>query len=70
MPLLQYIRKFGKKDSENYWKSELIIAEFLFINHFITPAIEHAEIAYSASPETAKLQIAETIAFMKRIKKE
>jgi hypothetical protein len=65
MPLLRYIHKFRKKDCENFWKSEWMIAEFLFTKNFIDIALEHAETAYSASPETIKPQIAEMISFMK-----
>jgi protein disulfide-isomerase len=64
MPLLQYIHKFGKKDPKNLWKGELMIAEFLFTKNFIVKALEHAEAAYSAAPDTAKLQIAKTISMM------
>jgi hypothetical protein len=64
-PLLKYIRKFGKKDLENYWKSELLIAEFLYSNKRIPFALEHAEAAYLSSPESAKPQIAEMISSIK-----
>ncbi len=66
IPLLQYVHQFGKKDVENYWKGELMIAEFLYSNKFTLTALEHAEAAYLTSPEAAKLQIAETISFMKQ----
>jgi hypothetical protein len=66
IPLLKYVRQFGKKDTENYWKSELMIAEFLYSNKFTLLALEHAEAAYLASSEEAKAQIAETISFMKQ----
>ncbi len=66
-PLLQYIHQFGKKDVENYWKSELMISKFLYGNEFILPALEHAEAAYLTSPETAKPQIAETISLMREL---
>jgi len=63
-PLLQYIRKFGKKDVENYWKSELMVAEFLYDHKAIVNALEHARIAYLESPEAIKPQIAKTICYM------
>jgi hypothetical protein len=66
MPLLQYIHQFGKKDVENYWKSEWMIAEFLYSKKFILPALEHAEAAYLSSSEEVKPQIAETITLMKQ----
>jgi hypothetical protein len=65
-PLLQYVHRFGKKDVENYWKSELMIAEFLYRNKLILSALEHAEAAYQSSPETTKPQIAEMISLMKQ----
>lgn len=66
LPLLQYVHRFGKKDVENYWKSEWMIAEFLYSHQFILFALEHAEAAYRSSPEAARQQIAETIALMKQ----
>lgn len=66
MPLVQYIKRFGKKDAENYWKSELMIAEFLYTHQLNSAALEHAEAAYMESPEAMKPQIAETIAYMKK----
>lgn len=68
MPLLHYIHRFGKKDRENYWKSELMIAKFLCDHQCISTAIEHAEIAYLESPVAIKPQIAETISYLKSMK--
>jgi hypothetical protein len=65
-PLLKYIQAFGKKDPENYWKSEWMVAEFLYTKNLIDPALEHAYAAYSAAPESEKMQIAETISFFQR----
>jgi hypothetical protein len=65
MPLLRYIHKFGKKDAENYWKSEWMIAEFLYHHHFTSNALEHAEIAYLECPDAIKPQITEAISYMK-----
>jgi protein disulfide-isomerase len=65
IPLLHYIHKFGKKDPENLWKSELMIADFLFTKNFAATALEHAETAYSAAPDEVKPQIGETISFMR-----
>lgn len=65
-PLIRYIQKFGKKDPENYWKSELLIAEFLFTKNAFALALEHAETAYSEAPEFFKPQVLETISLIKR----
>jgi hypothetical protein len=65
-PLLEYVRLFGKKDPENLWRVEAMIAEFLFAKNFVGLALEHAQLAYAAASELDKEQIAEMIAFMKR----
>ena len=65
-PLLKYIQAFGKKDPENYWKSEWLIAEFLYTKNLIARALEHASAAYSAAPDSEKAQIAETVCFFQR----
>lgn len=62
-PLLKYIQAFGRKDRENYWKSEWMVAEFLYTKNIIDPALEHAYAAYAAAPDLEKPQIAETISF-------
>jgi hypothetical protein len=60
-PLSKYILRFGKKDSENYWKAEWLITEFLFGHGSMASALEHAEMAYQASPLLVRPQLAETI---------
>ncbi len=64
-PLFQFLRKYGKADKENYWKAELMIAEYLFSKNFTKQALDHAEVSYSAAPDSAKSQIMATIAHMK-----
>jgi len=60
-PLARYIQRFGKKDLENYWKAEWMVAEFLFSRGWTVQALEHAEIAYHASPSSVRPQLAETM---------
>lgn len=64
IPLFRYLEKFGKKDPENYWKCELLIAEYFYSYRSMAPALEHAHAAYASAPDFAKQQIAETIALM------
>lgn len=65
-PLLRYVHGIGKRDSENLWKAEMAIAEFLFEKKAISSALEHMETAYHASPEAMKPTIAESILYMKK----
>lgn len=65
-PLLHYVQSSGKQDTENLWKAEMAIAEFLFEKKAITSALEHMERAYQAAPEAMKLKIAETLLYMKK----
>jgi hypothetical protein len=65
-PLLKYAQAFEKKDRENYWKSEWMIAEFLYTKNSLIPALEHAKAAYLAAPDSEKQQIGETISFFER----
>ena len=65
-PLLKFVHQFGNRDKENLWKAEMMIAEFLFAKNSIPLAIEHANAALKAAPETAAPQIQMAIAFMKR----
>jgi predicted Zn-dependent protease len=63
-PLFDYMHRFGKKDPENLWRAEMMVAEFLFAKNSIPQALEHAQASYQAAPESIKFQIAETITFM------
>lgn len=65
-PLFRYVQNFGKKNTENLWRAEMMIAEFLFTKNALPSALEHAGAAYNAAPESAKDQIAQTISLIKR----
>ncbi len=65
-PLLKYSQAFQKKDPQNYWKSEWMIAEFLYTKNSLISALEHAQAAYLAAPDSEKQQIAETVSFFQR----
>ncbi len=65
-PLLEFVRRFGKKDKENCWRAEMMIADFLFAKNAIPLALEHAKKALEAAPESALCQIQEAVAFMQR----
>ena len=65
-PLLRYLRQFGKKDFENYWKCEWKIAEFLYQSKCILPALEHAKAAFDSCPEAIKPEIADRIFAMQQ----
>ncbi len=66
MPLLQYLQRFGKKDPENSWKCEWMIAEFLYKHQYFDFAFDRAEIAYLQCPEEFKPQLIEMLSMMKQ----
>lgn len=63
-PLTRYVHLCGKKDPENLWRAELMIAEYLYSRKLLPQALEHAQASYEVAPESAKAQIAQNIAHM------
>jgi protein disulfide-isomerase len=66
VPLLEYVRKFGKKDGDHLWRVELMIAQYLFSKDQTALAIEHAQSSYELAPESFKKEIASSIDYLKR----
>jgi protein disulfide-isomerase len=64
-PLLEYLKKFGEKDKENVWKVEMMMAQFLFTKNEVSEALQHANASYTSAPDSHKLEIAETIDYLK-----
>lgn len=64
-PLIEYATKFGKKDTENLWKIEMMIAQYFFSKNKTEDALEHAEASYSVAPDNAKSEIAQSIEYLK-----
>lgn len=64
-PLLHYIKTFGKKDKENLWRIEMIIAQYLFSKGIVEKALHHANASYHSAPDAIKPEIAQSIDFLK-----
>lgn len=64
-PLFEYTQTFGKKDHENLWKIEMMIAELLFSHNFLQDAMKHATLSYEAAPETERAGISQSIEYFK-----
>lgn len=63
-PLVRYIEKYGKKDPENLWKVEMMIAQFLFSKNKIGDALAHAKASYEAAPDAMKSEIAQSVDYL------
>lgn len=66
-PLLRYVAEFGKKDKENLWKVEMMLAQFFFSKNEMELAVEHAELSHEAAPDMVKEEIAQTVSYIKSI---
>jgi protein disulfide-isomerase len=64
-PLEDYIKDFGDRDSDNLWKIEMVIAQFLFSKAEVSSAVKHATKCLQAAPLQMKDEIAQTLEFMK-----
>lgn len=64
-PLVAYIEKFGKKDKDNLWKVQMMMAQYLFTKNEVKEALEHASASYQSAPEESRKEIAETIDYLK-----
>ncbi len=63
-PLFEYVNRFKSKGDQNFWRAEMMIAEFLFSKKQIPLALQYAKAACDAAPEGVKSQILETISFL------
>ncbi len=69
-PIINYVKKFGKEDSENLWRMELLIAQFLYRKSRVKDALLHAKSAYNHAPEENKGEIIDTISYLEtKVKK-
>lgn len=69
-PVIDYVKKFGKEDTENLWKMELLIAQFLYRKSRVKDALLHAKSAYNHAPEENKAEIVDTISYLEtKVKK-
>ncbi len=64
-PLLKYLSRFGKTDTQRVWRIELLIAEFFLSKHALHKALAHATLAYEHAPESKKLQLLQTLSYMR-----
>ncbi len=60
-PLVQYLKTFGKKDRENTWKVELMIAQYYYSKNKTEDALKHARASFDLAPEVSKHEIADLI---------
>ncbi len=64
-PLLSYLKDFGDKDSENRWKVQLMIAQYLFRKGKVEDAIQHAQASLDNAPEESKADVEQTLSYLK-----
>lgn len=63
-PLVEYIEKFGKDDSDNLWKVEMMIAQFLLTQNELEMALSHAKASLDAAPEIAKNEVKDVVDYL------
>ena len=66
-PLVNYIEKFGQKDSEHLWKLQMTISQVFLDKNKLSKALEYAQASYESAPTSVKSDIATAV---KNIKKE
>jgi protein disulfide-isomerase len=64
-PLVEYLKEFGKKDTDNVWRVEMMIAQYFFSKGVIGSALQHAAASFESAPETEKAEIAHSIDYLK-----
>ena len=65
-PLMEYVKRFGKNDSENHWKVEMMMAQYLFSQNLTEAAIDHALFSYKCAPVSAQPEIVSALDYLKR----
>lgn len=60
-PLLTYLQEFGKGDSENEWRINMMLAQFFYAKNDRSSALKHAAKAYDLAPELIKGDIHKSI---------
>lgn len=60
-PLVAYLEKFGKRDTMNAWRVNIIISQTLFDQNKYEEALKYAKQSFNAAPEAFQGDIAEAI---------
>lgn len=69
-PIVDYVQKYGKEDTENLWRMELLIAQFLYGKNKAKEALLHAKSAFNHAPQENKAEIVDTISYLEnKVKK-
>lgn len=63
-PLVHYKEKFGRRDPENLWKIEMMIAQFLFTKNQKELAQSHAKASLQAAPENMKSEVKDVVEYI------
>lgn len=66
-PLVNYIDKFGERDTEHLWKLQMTISQVFLDKNKFSKALEYAQASYESAPVSVKSDIATAV---KNIKKE
>lgn len=66
LPLINYLEHFGNSDPDNYWRVQMMLAQFYYDYAENNTAIEHAEIAYNKAPEALKPEIKRSMDYMRQ----
>ncbi|MCB1114258.1 MAG: thioredoxin family protein [Chlamydiia bacterium] len=61
LPLVQYLKKFGKQDKENVWKLHMTISQVFLDKNKLQQALDHARASYESAPESVRQEIATAI---------
>lgn len=64
-PLVEYLQKFGQQDTENKWKVEMALSQYLFSKNLLKEAMQHAEASFDAAPENMKPELLESLNYIK-----
>lgn len=64
-PLLNYIKEFGKKDTENLWRIEMMVAKYMFSKEQLPLALKHAEASYEVAPKHVKAEIKGSLEYIR-----
>lgn len=63
-PLLEYLKKFGKQDTENSWRVEMMISQYFFGKNQIEEALKHAQASLEMAPPSLKEEIHQSIDYL------
>lgn len=69
-PLLKYLEHYGRKDKENGWRVEMMIAQFLFTRGLPQKALKHARACFKIAPDAVRKDISDSIAYIRNYLKE